>query len=160
MLTFDQKLAIISQFPELTRKDVSLGRVNFHFEGSLYDKKTVVYHLHPNGNGFVYAGRLSGQPTDDKGLINIRDHSEAALRTLLRSAIDSLAQREDQPEQESSVPSSELPGQWTNGEGHRLVLAFQDDLWYLFDGPNLEMAFETAGEAREYLQEEGFTPMD
>ena len=54
MLTFEEKTAIIESFPELTKKDVSLKRVNYHFEGSLYDKKTVIYHLHPNGNGFVF----------------------------------------------------------------------------------------------------------
>ena len=51
MLTFEEKLAIIESFPELERKNVSLGRVNFHFEGSIYEKKNVVYHLHPNEIG-------------------------------------------------------------------------------------------------------------
>ncbi|MGQ0517887.1 hypothetical protein ACT453_49800, partial [Bacillus sp. D-CC] len=55
MLTFEEKLSIIESFPELERKNVSLKRVNFHFEESRLDKKNVVYHLHPNGNGFVYA---------------------------------------------------------------------------------------------------------
>ena len=32
MLTFEEKLAIIESFPELERKDVSLGRVNFRLQ--------------------------------------------------------------------------------------------------------------------------------
>ena len=56
MLTFEQKIAILDSFPELERKDVSLGRVNYHFEGSAHEKKTVGYRFHPNGNGYVFAG--------------------------------------------------------------------------------------------------------
>lgn len=58
MLTFEEKLSIIETFPELQRKDVSLGRVNFHYPESVQEKKIVVQHLHPNGNGFVYAGHM------------------------------------------------------------------------------------------------------
>lgn len=58
MLTFEEKLSIIETFPELQRKDVSLGRVNFHYPDSVQEKKIVVQHLHPNGNGFVYAGHM------------------------------------------------------------------------------------------------------
>ncbi len=75
MLTFEQKLAIIESFPELSRHNVSLKRVNFHYEASLHDKKTVVYHLHPNGNGFVFAAFLKGYQKDDKGYVNIRSTS-------------------------------------------------------------------------------------
>lgn len=39
MLTFEEKLTIIESFPELTRNDISLGRVNFHFEESVKDKR-------------------------------------------------------------------------------------------------------------------------
>lgn len=39
MLTFQQKIHILESFPQLERRDVSLGRVNFHYEGSIYDKK-------------------------------------------------------------------------------------------------------------------------
>ena len=52
MLSFQQKLDLFSSFPELTRNDVSMGRVNFHFEGSQHEKKTVVFRLHPNGGGY------------------------------------------------------------------------------------------------------------
>lgn len=39
MFTFEEKLAIIESFPELTRKDVSLKRVNFHYEESVQEKR-------------------------------------------------------------------------------------------------------------------------
>lgn len=66
MLTFEEKLAIIESFPELTRKDVSLNRVNFHYEDSIFEKKIVVYHLYPNGNEFVYAERIGKYETEKK----------------------------------------------------------------------------------------------
>src|SRR5690349_18917281 len=98
MLTFDEKIAVLSSFPELERRDVSLGRVNFHYPDSLYDKKTVAYHLHPNGNGYVYAGLMEGYPTDEKGFFNIRDCSEEELRRVVEASIASLSSREDVPE--------------------------------------------------------------
>ena len=60
MLTFEQKQEIIESFPELTRKEVSMKRVNYHYEESLFDKTVVVQHLHPNGNGFVYVADIPG----------------------------------------------------------------------------------------------------
>ena len=51
MLTFEQKLEVLESFPELQRNNVSMGRVNFHYENSGFDKKNVAFHLHPNGNG-------------------------------------------------------------------------------------------------------------
>lgn len=91
MLTFEQKLAILDSYPQLERRNVSLGRVNYHFEESRHDKKTVASHFHPNGNGFVYAGLLRGYESDDKGLVNIRDYSEAELRELVDASITSLS---------------------------------------------------------------------
>lgn len=46
---------------------------------------------------------------------------------------------------------------WTNDEGQTLTLKLEDDLWYVYADLNLEMAFETLEEAKEYLAEEGFT---
>lgn len=91
MLTFEQKLAILDSYPQLERKNVSLGRVNYHYEESQHDKKTVAFHLHPNGNGYVFAGLLRGYETDDKGFVNIRDYSEFELRNLLDASITSLS---------------------------------------------------------------------
>ena len=91
MLSFEEKLKVIESFPELERKNVSLGRVNFHYNDSVFEKKIVVQHLHPNGNGFVYAGNLQNYEVDAKGFINIRDFSEADLRRIVKESIQSLS---------------------------------------------------------------------
>ena len=159
MLTFEQKLSILDEFPELERKTVSLGRVNYHYENSLYDKKTVAYHLHPNGNGYVYAGLLQGYPTDEKGLVNIREFSAEDLRRLVGESIRSLTER-DEPAAAPAKPRRKpaKDQQWSNPEGQTLLLKFEDDLWYIYAGLSLESAFETFEEAEAYLQEEGFAP--
>ena len=160
MLTFEQKLAILDSYPQLERRNVSLGRVNYHFEESRHDKKTVASHIHPNGNGFVYAGLLRGYETDDKGLVNIRDYSEAGLRELLDASIASLSMfipEAPAPSKRKKKSQSGAESLWTNEDGHTLSLKFEEDLWYLYAGLQLEMAFETIEEAGEYLAEEGFT---
>ena len=67
-----------------------MGRINFHYEASASDKKNVVYHLHPNGNGFVYGAELNGYKKSDKGMVNIRDFSADELRTIIQKSILSL----------------------------------------------------------------------
>lgn len=161
MLTFEQKLAIITSFPELQRKDVSLGRVNFHCEESVHDKKIAVYHLHPNGNGFVFAGLLEDVETDAKGFVNIRDYGEDELRSLLTRAIASLSAADSEGVQADDVQEENgyRPARaefWRGSGGSRLTLMFEDDLWYVYAGKELEMAFETHEEAVQYLADEGF----
>lgn len=162
MLTFEQKLQIMDSYPELDRKNVSLGRVNYQYDQSVHDKKTVAYHLHPNGNGFVYAGLLEGYNVDDKGYVNIRDYSEEDLRSLVAKSIQSLSTGGKAPEKTAApdYPSKDSPGGiWTDGDGGTLTLKYEDDLWYIYSGINLEMVFETREEAGEYLTEEGFKPL-
>ncbi|MEF2967684.1 hypothetical protein V3851_17785 [Paenibacillus sp. M1] len=162
MLTFEQKLQIMDSYPELTRKDVSLGRVNYQYEQSVHDKKTVAFHLHPNGNGYVYAGLLQEYDFDEKGYVNIRDFSEEELRSLLDKSIRSLSAGGKKPEmqmEQASIPHRDSPGGiWTDDNGAKLTLKYEDDLWYIYSGLNLEMVFETREEAGEYLTEEGFYP--
>ena len=150
MLTFEQKTAIIESFPELTKKEVSLKRVNYHFEGSLYDKKTVVYHLHPNGNGFVFVGELKDYDADSKGLVNIREASEEELRKMITDSIAILSEEE---EFEEEVEEVEV---WKNREGQELKLIHEDTLWNIYHGVNLEESYESYAEAEEYLLSEGF----
>ncbi|WP_182534439.1 hypothetical protein [Fontibacillus panacisegetis] len=167
MLTFEQKLSIFDSFPQLERRDVSLGRVNYHYEQSVYDKKTVVYRLHPNGNGYVYAGLLEGYEVDPKGFVNIRDYDEEKLRDLVEKSVSSLSVNENM-ERNSRDASSESPqpslniqtqgGVWVNANGEQLTLKYEDDLWYIYSGISIEMVFETREEAGEYLAEEGFNP--
>ena len=152
MLSFEQKIAILGSFPELERKDVSMGRVNFHYEGSVFDKKSVGYHFHKNGNGFVFAGRLPDIDADERGYVNVRDYGEQELRELVARSIRSLAGDEKtvvEPEEgEEEV--------WEGPNSSVLTVKFEDGMWYVFAGLNLDGAFETYEEAREYLVEEGF----
>lgn len=152
MLTFQEKLAIIASFPELKRKDVSLGRINFHYEESKSDKKNVVYHLHPNGNGFVYAEHLQGFATNDKGFVNIRDFSEDELRSILERSIRGLSKS---IETEATIQAEEEV--WINEDGHTLILMQEDDMWNVYAGTLLDGTFHSYNQALGYLDEEGFT---
>jgi hypothetical protein len=155
MLTFNEKLAIIETFPELERKDVSLKRVNFQLPSSASDKKNVVYHLHPNGNGFVYAGNLDSYQTDDKGMVNIRDFSADELQKLIKASIESLLPVEKSLAEEAII-GNQVEERWVNDEKHHLIVINENDTWNIYFGLNLEESFDTYGEAEEFLQEEGF----
>ncbi|HZG72378.1 MAG TPA: hypothetical protein VEY51_12655 [Chondromyces sp.] len=154
MLTFEEKLAIIESFPELKRKDVSLKRVNFQFEESISDKKNVVYHLHPNGNGFVYAGHLHGYDTDERGLVNIRDFSAEELREVIEKSILALSPKTTA--ESAIVEEASEEETWINQENQKLTLIEEEGSWYVYAGLNLDGVFNSYGEAAEYLDEEGF----
>lgn len=156
MLTFEEKLAIIESFPQLTRNDVSLKRVNFHYEESLHDKKTVVYHLHPNGNGFVFAAFLKGYQKDDKGYVNIRDFSEDQLRTVIEASINSLSVKRELAPQNAATPE-QVEETWIDKKGNTLLLQQEDALFNVYHGMNLEASFESYVEAEQYLLDEEFT---
>ncbi|CAM3766382.1 hypothetical protein [Mesobacillus thioparans] len=153
MLTFEQKLSIIESFPELERKSVSLGRVNFHYADSIYDKKNVVYHLHPNGNGFVYGEFLEGYDFDAKGMVNIRDFTAKELKSIIELSIKSLS-----PDStiESAIIEDNEEERWINAENHTLILVHEDDMWNVYAGLNLDGTFLSYNEAKQYLEEEGF----
>lgn len=149
MLSFEEKISIMESFPELERKEVSMGRVNFHFEGSAYEKKLVGFHFHRNGNGFIFAGLMDDGPqTDEKGYVNIREIGADELRELVRQSILSLTG--DAPFEEGQEE------QWIGPDAAILTMKFEDDMWYIFSGLNLEAAFETHDDAKTYLREEGF----
>ncbi|KIL49564.1 hypothetical protein [Jeotgalibacillus soli] len=153
MLTFEEKLAIIESFPELTRNDVSLGRVNFHYQESSSDKKNVVYHLHPNGNGFVFTAFLHEYETDNKGMVNIREYNEEELRTLISKSIRSLAPKKHL---NTGMIVDAEEETWTNRDNQTLTLIQEDDMWSVYAGLNLDGVFTTYNEACSYLEEEGF----
>lgn len=155
MLSFEEKLTIADTFPELERRNVSLGRVNYHYEQSAYEKKTVIYHLHPNGNGFVYAGNMRRYDADDKGLVNIRQFTAEQFRTLIEQSIASLSAPMHSSVSKSQQTSEEI---WVNEKQQelRLQLEEEDGMWYIYAEQDLDSAFDTYEEAAEYLQEEGF----
>ncbi|POZ54833.1 hypothetical protein LYSIN_03693 [Lysinibacillus sphaericus] len=150
MLTFEQKQKIIESFSELTKKEISMKRVNYHYMDSLFEKTIVVEKLHPNGNGFVFVGDLLRYENEanDKGLVNIRDYDEQQLRAIIEDAITYLGE-----EQEVEEPIIET---WRNREGDQLELAFEQRSWNVYHRDNLEEAFGTYDAAKEYLLEEGF----
>jgi len=154
MLSFEQKLAVIESFPHLQKKQVSLGRLNFHYEGSVHEKKTVVYHLHPNGNGYVYAGHLPKSQTDAKGMVNIRDYTAEALHALIADSIQFLSRKPETPPAEADADSREE--EWAGPGDQRLVLVNEHGLWNVYAGLNLEESFESRIEAESYLLAEGF----
>ncbi|MBM7662999.1 hypothetical protein JOC85_003825 [Bacillus mesophilus] len=153
MLTFEQKLHIIQSFPELSRKDVSLKRVNFHYEGSESDKKNVVYHLHPNGNGYVYTELIDGYEKDEKGMTNIRDFSEDELREVIIKSVTSLNEGTVEVNPDEDVFEEET---WMNADKHTLVVTYEDEMWNVYAGENLDGTFPSYNEAKQYLDEEGF----
>ena len=151
MLTFEQKQAIIEEFSQLTKKEISLKRINYHFEGSLYEKTIVVEKLHPNGNGFVFVGDLLKyeKEASDNGLVNIRDYSEQALREIIADSIEYLSEEiDDEPIIET----------WTDRSHTQLKLVYENRSWNVYHNDNLEEAFGTRETAVEYLREEGFRP--
>jgi hypothetical protein len=149
MLTFEEKLAIIDSFTELERHDVSLGRVNFHFEESIMDKKIVVYRLHPNGNGFVYAELIDDDyPTDAKGMVNIRDFTDQELRKVIGQSIASLSE---------SAPFEET---WINASGQTLKVIHDFDLWNIYAGDMLDGTYVSYHGAADYLAQEGFRRLE
>lgn len=152
MLTFEQKQEIIESFPGLTRKEVSMKRVNYHFEDSLYEKTVVVQHLHPNGNGFVYVAGIPGYETDNRGLVNIREATEAELRKAITDSINLLS--------EAEVEAAPIEEAWVNEEGIKLKLLEEEGFWNVYHGLNLEESFGDYAEAVDYLKEEQFTQVE
>ncbi|CAM3235800.1 hypothetical protein FITA111629_11415 [Filibacter tadaridae] len=148
MLTFEQKQAVIESFPELTRKEVSLKRVNYHYEESLFDKTVVVQHLHPNGNGFIYVAGIPGYDADERGLVNIREASEEELRNTITDSIQALSEGEEQ-----KLPVEQ---KWVNSDNEELLLVEEYGAWNLYHGANLEDSFGDYSEAIAYLKEERF----
>lgn len=147
MLTFEEKQAIIESFPQLTRKEVSMKRLNYHFEESLYDKTIVVQYLHPNGNGFICLADVPGYETDNRGLVNIREATEAEIRTMIADSIAALSEDDEEEMIEET---------WTDGES-TLLLKEEKGFWNVYHELNLEDSFGEYGEAVAYLKEEGFS---
>lgn len=148
MLSFEQKQKVIETFPELTKKEISLNRLNYHFEESLHEKTIVVEKLHPNGNGFVYIGDLLKYENEanDKGLVNIRDYDEEKLREILSDAIEYLSEDPEQP----------IIEQWASRDGSEIELVYEKRSWNVYYQQNLEESFGTKESAVSYLKEEGF----
>lgn len=153
MLPFEKKLQIIESFPELQRNDVSLKRVNFQYLESDSNKKNVVYHLHPNGNGYVYAELLNGYEINEKGMVNIRDFSKEELQSVIEKSIQSLKPKSTE---ELAIVGDSEEERWMDAENHTLLCVYEDGFWNIYAGLNLEESFSSYNEAKQHLEEEGF----
>lgn len=160
MLSFEDKIALIEEnFPELELREVSLGRVNFHYEESVQEKKTVVYHLHPNGNGFVYGGHLPQSVKNDKGYVNIRDYEAEELIALIKESMEFLSKTHgwQQPKKDRTDDEERKEEHWFSHSHEEIRLVGEDGMWFIFDEDDaLEAAFETYAEAEGYLKEAHF----
>lgn len=148
MLTFEEKQEIIESFPQLMKKEVSMNRLNYHFEESLFEKTIVVQYLHPNGNGFIYLADVPGYETDGRGLVNIRESTEEEIRTMIADSIETLSQEVE--------PEEAFEEAWTNGES-TLLLKEEEGFWNVYHDFNLEDSFGDYEEAAVYLKEEAFS---
>ena len=90
----------------------------------------------------------------DKGMVNIRDFSADELRTIIQKSILSLT-----PKIINKVPiiEGQKEEKWINQDRQTLILVHEEDMWSVYAGLNLDGAFNSYGEAAEYLTEEGFT---
>ncbi len=150
MLSFDEKKQIFDSFEELTLTKVSLGRLNYHFEGSAVPKTIVIKYLHPkSGNAFVYAGYLPKEETKE-GYLSVHDLEETAIRELVVKALDFLKKTED-----GYVEGYEEV--WRDDHHDQLILRYSQPIWLIvMTTGSVEAVFKTKEAAKSYLNDEGF----
>ncbi|EDO0068112.1 hypothetical protein GLX89_14295, partial [Listeria monocytogenes] len=120
-----------------------------HYPASKRDKKIIVKHLHPNGNAFVYAPFLEVEPLDKQGYVNVKDYSENEIRVLLLEAKEFMDSDEDGYKEG-------LTKIYQDNSGEKLSLVYENKMWVIYTGENLEAVFPTLESAEGYLLDEGF----
>ncbi|MBC6118783.1 hypothetical protein HCA12_13440 [Listeria innocua] len=149
MLNFEEKKALIESIDGFELHEISMGRVNVHYPASKRDKKIIVKHLHPNGNAFVYAPFLEVEPLDKQGYVNVKDYSQNEIRVLLLEAKDYMDKDEDGFKEGFTKI-------YKDNEGEKLSLVYENKMWVIYTGENLEAVFPTLEAAEGYLLDEGF----
>ncbi|EUJ29175.1 hypothetical protein MFLO_11330 [Listeria floridensis FSL S10-1187] len=145
-----KKKEIIDRFTELTAKPISLNRVNYHYPESQREKTILVKHLHPNGNGFIYAPYLEGETELDKeGYVNIYEASEEELTELIQKAIDFMNT------DEAGFAEGEARF-YQDQDKNILKLVYENKVWIVYDFDNVEAVFKSLEQAESYLSDEGF----
>lgn len=147
MLSFEEKQAIIEKMNGLEANPVSLGRINYHYPESKRDKQIVVKFLHPNGNGFVYWPDSLEAGKD--GFVNIRDYNASELEAVLKGAIGYL-QTDGEPYQNGDTIL------FRNDRGEELRTSYENEMWIIYTGDNVEAVFPSLEAAQGYLLDEGF----
>ncbi|EIO5737846.1 hypothetical protein LQW06_002817 [Listeria monocytogenes] len=149
MLNFEEKKALIESIDGFELHEISMGRINVHYPASKRDKKIIVKHLHPNGNAFVYAPFLEVEPLDKQGYVNVKDYSENEIRVLLLEAKEFMDSDEDGYKEG-------LTKIYQDNSGEKLSLVYENKMWVIYTGENLEAVFPTLESAEGYLLDEGF----
>lgn len=147
MLSFTEKKALFQQFNQLEEQAVSLGRFNYHFTESKRSKTIIIKYLHPNGNGFIYAP-FSDESGKD-GYVNIREMEEPELIELLEKALEYMASDGD-------AFAEGYTEKYVDDFGDKLLLCYENKIWTLYAGENVEAIFKTHEAALGYLSDEGF----
>lgn len=150
MLSFDEKRKIINGFAALEEKPVSMKRYNYHYPASKREKTVLVKHLHPNGNGFVYAPYLEESAKLDKeGYVNIYDVTEAELVQLIEQALTYM-------DSDGGAYQEGDTFVYQNDTGELLKLVFENKMWIVYAYDNVEAVFKSLDQAESYLADEGF----
>ncbi|PDL31426.1 hypothetical protein AFZ03_09635 [Listeria monocytogenes] len=144
-----EKKALIESINGFELHEISMGRINVHYPASKRDKKIIVKHLHPNGNAFVYAPFLEVEPLDKQGYVNVKDYSENEIRVLLLEAKEFMDSDEDGYKEG-------LTKIYQDNSGEKLSLVYENKMWVIYTGENLEAVFPTLESAEGYLLDEGF----
>ncbi|EAF2981517.1 hypothetical protein ACGLY1_002663 [Listeria monocytogenes] len=153
MLNFEEKKALIESIDGFELHEISMGRINVHYPASKRDKKIIVKHLHPNGNAFVYAPFLEVEPLDKQGYVNVKDYSENEIRVLLLEAKEFMDSDEDGYKEG-------LTKIYQDNSGEKLSLVYENKMWVIYTGENLEAVFPTLESAEGYLLDEGFLKLN
>ena len=150
MLSFEEKKQIFDEYDELVVREVSLNRLNYHFEDSAVEKTIVVKYLHPkSNNAFIYAGYLPDAQTKD-GYISVRDANEEEIRQYVQDAIDFLKKTRDGYVEGYSE-------EWCDEREDLLILQYSNGIWMVvLTTGSVEAVFKTREAAESYLVEEGF----
>ncbi|EUJ50907.1 hypothetical protein [Listeria fleischmannii] len=149
MLSFEEKKQIIARFTALEEKEVSLGRVNYHYPESKREKSILIKHLHPNGNGYVYAPYLDSDTLDKQGYFNIYNAKEFELVELIEAAISYMDSDGDIFEEGQKFT-------YQSDSGETLELIYENKMWIVYAAGNVEAVFKTLEAAESYLADEGF----
>lgn len=150
MLSFEEKKALFDSVPELKVQEVSMNRLNYHFEESAVPKTTVVKYLHPkSANAFVFAGYLPKAETKD-GYISVIDATKEEIEELVTKAIEELRKTEDGYE-------DGYQEEWYDDRGDMLTLRYSNYMWVvLMTTGSVEAVFKSREQAAGYLMDEGF----
>ncbi|WP_088810878.1 MULTISPECIES: hypothetical protein [unclassified Listeria] len=149
MLTFEEKKQIISRYTQLEEKAISLGRVNYHYPESKRDKSILIKHLHPNGNGYVYAPYLDADTLDKQGYFNVFEANESELVGLIEAAIAYMDSDGDIFQEGQEIT-------YVDEFNEKLSLIYENKMWIVYAFENVEAIFPTIEAAESYLNDEGF----